>query len=242
MAPTKKSPDTSKNATLPCDASKESARGLNDSQKLEKVLQLLREYRWSPGDFMKHYCTTDLEGAYNTQLRTKKMWNWVFLDKKLGFNQVLLKCKEDLGDLHFQPLQEKVASEIEELVNGQLGNFSVETPIEGLQLHTIKNWVRNTAPYLWDFLHGLVHQRNYLPIRDIDFSTRLVSICAILCFTRAPRKGSFLPSALGLYFHSMGVKRRVITLLHRLGITVSYKVVRSLYSTLVPHCQVSRVP
>ena len=222
------------------DSSHKRAEKLTDSQKLASVLELLQEYRLTVGELLKLYCTDDMQGhpRGTAQTRTKRMWNWLFLDDRLGLNQVLLDCGGELGDLHSVPLSRKLTGELEGLLSNRLGGFSVEKPVHELQLGVIKGWVQQAAPCLWGFLLGLVNQRNSQEVRSTNFSSRLLAICAMLCFARAPRKGSLLQAVLGIYFYSMGVKRRVISLLYGLGVSVSYRELRGYFNDLQPICSV----
>jgi hypothetical protein len=45
---------------------------------------------------------------------------------------------------------------------------------------------------LWRFLRGIVEQRAGHDIRDVEACPRLMMICAILTYTRTPRKSSWL--------------------------------------------------
>jgi hypothetical protein len=84
--------------------------------------------------------------------------------------------------------------------------------------------VQKAAPELWGLLAGLMEQQ-YASRRDTQTEYRgsMVMICSILAHARSPKKCNNLPMLLGLQLHSMGVKRRTIGVLARLGITSNYR-------------------
>lgn len=51
-------------------------------------------------------------------------------------------------------------------------------------------------------------------------------ICAMLAFAAFPKLCNHLPTLLGLYFHAVGVKRRTIGVLARLGVIPGYQTIR----------------
>jgi len=59
---------------------------------------------------------------------------------------------------------------------------------------------------------------------------KLLGITAIVCNTRRPRKASYFQQSLGVYLSSSGVKKRVLEVLHGMGICASYQVSNAAYS------------
>ena len=76
------------------------------------------------------------------------------------------------------------------------------------------------APYISRLLHD-VSKPPQSP-GSPSYSSRMVMILAILCYSFRPRGAINIPTLIGLYLHSKGVKRVVLELLHQLGVTVSY--------------------
>ena len=62
---------------------------------------------------------------------------------------------------------------------------------------------------------------------------RFVLIFSILCFTRRRNTCNNIPRLLGLYFQSMGVKRRVLQVLAGLGICESYHTINYLNNGII---------
>jgi hypothetical protein len=86
------------------------------------------------------------------------------------------------------------------------------------------------APHISHLLHAISE-----PPRSpgsLSRSSHIIMILAILCYSFRPRGGINLPTLIGLYLHSKGVKRVVIELLHRFGVTVSYDAIMSNIRTL----------
>jgi hypothetical protein len=108
-------------------------------------------------------------------------------------------------------------------VPGRLGRFDAQEPVEKLELDTIIADVQHLAPTLWSFLISLVQQRHHANSRDITpYNNKLFMVCAILANVQVPKTSFRFHAALGVHLYNMGVKRRCITLLHGLGITISY--------------------
>ena len=72
-------------------------------------------------------------------------------------------------------------------------------------------------------------ERKDQPVRQLEsIEGRFVLIFSILCFTRRRNTCNNIPRLLGLYFQSMGVKRRVLQVLAGLGVCESYHTINHL--------------
>ena len=116
---------------------------------------------------------------------------------------------------------------MEALINHRFGPFNPEQTVAELKLDTAIQDLRSQVPVLWGFLCGMVEQRAGHDVRTVDGSPHIMMICAILTYTRAPRKSTWLQGILSIYLYSMGVKRRCISLLNGFGVTLSYKVLNN---------------
>jgi hypothetical protein len=179
--------------------------------------------------FLLHYCTAQSpipgKRAHTPQTRTSNLWDAIFHTPAL--TDVLLEHRGKLGDLHLKPLLRCIGVEIEALINNHFGAFNPKQTVADLKLDRVVQEVASQAPELWRFLCGMVEQRASHDIRKLDASPHLLMICAILTYTRAPRKSTWLQGVLSVYLYSMGVKRRCISLLNGFGVTVSYKVLNN---------------
>lgn len=88
---------------------------------------------------------------------------------------------------------------------------------------------RENAPRLIGLFEDITSQSRRSS--DRSFSSRYIIILAILCYTHSQRCNN-VQTLLGLYLHSNGVHRRVVALLARCGISVSYDTVIQRIKTL----------
>jgi hypothetical protein len=190
-------------------------------------------------NFLKHYVTACSSfGGDTPERRANKLWEAIFEQPEV--ESQLLGCGNGkLGRLHREPLRRRIEEEMEGLISGRLGKFEAKVPVEQLQLDTIVADVQRQAPTLWGFLVELVQQRSYATTRDIrPHNSSLFMACAILINVRAPKASYRFQAALGVHLYNMGVKRRVITLLHGLGVTISYPMLNNIRKDLEEVCRV----
>ena len=93
-------------------------------------------------------------------------------------------------DLHVKPLLRCIEVELEALISHRFGPFNPEQTVADLKLNTAIHDVQSQAPMLWRLLCGMVEQRASHDVRTVD-SAPLMMICAVLTYTRAPRKSTF---------------------------------------------------
>lgn len=202
-------------------------------EKVDSVLELLHKYRWSFAAFIKHYVTaSDPSNHDKPERRANRLWRAIFEEPEVE-ERLMLYGDRQLSRLHQEPLRQQIEEELETLtrprdqngvtVPGRLGRFDAQEPVENLDLDTIVADVQSLAPTLWNFLVELVQQRPGVNFRDITpYYDRIFMVCAILANLRAPQASFRFHAALGIHLYNLGVKRRCLGLLHRLGITISY--------------------
>jgi hypothetical protein len=205
----------------------------SERERVDSILEQLHEHRWGIATFIKHYVTASGPSNYDTpERRANRLWKAIFEEPEVE-ERLMVYGDRQLGRLHQEPLCKQIEQELEDLMRpreengviipGRLGRFDAKEPVEKLELNTITADVQRLAPTLWSFLVALVQQRPYANSRDITpYYNKLFMVCAILANVRAPQASYRFHAALGVHLHNMGVKRRCITLLHELGVTISY--------------------
>jgi hypothetical protein len=120
-----------------------------------------------------------------------------------------------------------------------LGEFDSDKEIGTLDIPALAERIQKAAPELWALLAGLMEQQHTSP-RDMltEYQGSMVMVCSILAHARAPRISNNFPMLLGLHLHSMGVKRRTISVLAGLGVTSSYKAIGNRYGELADNGKV----
>jgi hypothetical protein len=86
--------------------------------------------------------------------------------------------------------------------------------------------IQDKAPSLYASLHDLTqnhraHRESYPS--DVDRGNIVLMVVSMLSYARAKKTSNFIPSLLGMSLSTSGVKRRVVSVLHGLGICPSYK-------------------
>ncbi|KAM4062025.1 hypothetical protein HRG_013511 [Hirsutella rhossiliensis] len=99
--------------------------------------------------------------------------------------------------------------------------------LSDMQFEKIYKQVSTHAPLLYRLLNGLMApktERKDRPPRDpAKFNHRIAIITSILCYSRASEGSNKFPRVFSAFLHSNGVKRRVLDLLHQLGLCEGYK-------------------
>ncbi|KJK86218.1 hypothetical protein H633G_09939 [Metarhizium anisopliae BRIP 53284] len=102
-----------------------------------------------------------------------------------------------------------------------------ERIFDDMQFGRMFEQVQTRAPLLCGLLNGLMapkKERNDRPPRDPSkFNHRAAVITSILCYSRASEGSNKFPRVFGAFLYSNGVKRRVLDLLHQLGLCEGYK-------------------
>jgi len=108
-------------------------------------------------------------------------------------------------------------------IPGKLRQFNLKKPVEELKLDTIVINMEKIALMLWSFLMALVQQRQYGSLHNLTpYHSNIFMICIILLNIQVPQSSFLFHAILSIHLLNMGVKQRYITLLHELGVTVSW--------------------
>jgi hypothetical protein len=175
------------------------------------------------------------------ETRARRLAEAIFEQPKVE-EALLVQCAQGpLPRLLSEPLSCRIQRELEALIGGRLGSFRAEQPIEDLQLEQLTQDIQSQAPILWKFLIGLIEQRSHRETRDIsDSYDKILMICGILAHARAPRMSTWFQALLGVHLYSMGLKRRCISVLASLGVTLSYDRINKIRSELEEHGNVCK--
>jgi hypothetical protein len=193
-------------------------RRQTNSQKLDKYLLLLREDRWSVYDL--------IESLVKSEKRAKSLFirrlheNKVVLDTLISYN------KDDVLD-RLNRGATQLTKEVELLAStsyfgkwelGQVTSFfDLDTP-------AVLNIIEQHAPRLLSFLRVLMGPSSS---SRAELVNRYIMVLAIICFSRHRENCNNLPTLLGLHLHSHGAKRRLIELMNRLGVSISYPAINA---------------
>jgi hypothetical protein len=218
-------------------------KGLKTRERVDLVLYELNEkHRWSIKDLIYHLVTAEPTKKYGMtcSARAKALSDAIY--KREEVVEQLSRASEDIRTVGNANLIARMRTELNAVGKPEvgLGEFESEKDIAELDIPALAERVQRAAPELWGLLAGLMEQQ-HASRRDTltEYQGSMVMVCSILAHARSPRKCNNLPMLLGLHLHSMGVKRRTISVLAGLGITSNYRAINSRHGELA---EIGKVP
>jgi len=191
--------------------------------------ELNEKHRWSIKDLIYHMVTAKPTKKYGMSClaRAKALSDGIYQQKDVV--EQLARASRDIRTMGDSALVDRIHAELRSVSKPDvgLGEFNPETDIAKLDIPALAERVQKAAPELWQLLGASMEPQDSRSHRDTfaEHQGSIVMICSILAHARAPRTSNNLPMLLGLHLHSMGVKRRTISVLAGLGITSSYRTV-----------------
>lgn len=119
-----------------------------------------------------------------------------------------------------------------------LGIFKESTNPSELRLKGLIPDVKRFAPDLWALISQFTERVSTAEAQDTGDSA-ILAICVSLAHLLHPRKSNNFQVLLGIYFHGLGAKRRLIEILAALGLTISYDRIRLYQNKVADFNQVS---
>jgi hypothetical protein len=180
----------------------------------------------SVDQFIRAYATSiNEQGGQNTAtFRAHKLADTILEEDDI----LQLQERERLGQIGlFSVVQIRKEMAQLESTDGYFGAYKHRDNIEDMEFQMATQQLQKQAPCLLALLDALMiprRVRQNQKERD-PLSGRVVLITAMLCFSRGRSTSNNLQRTIGLYLYSMGVKRRVISVLHGLGVCESYKTI-----------------
>jgi hypothetical protein len=115
----------------------------------------------------------------------------------------------------------------DEQPGGNQGLEDYEVILGDMQFGEMCEEVNTRAPMLYGLLNRLMapktERKDRAPRDPTKFNHRIAIITSILCYSRASEGSNKFPRVFGTFLHSNGVKRRVMDLFHRFGLSEGYK-------------------
>jgi hypothetical protein len=220
-------------------------RGLGTRERVDMVLsELFEKHRWSIKDFIRHLVTAEpvKKNGVRSLVRAKTLSDAIYQQKEVV--EQLSRVSKDIRHLDNMELITRLRAELDAVGRPEigLGMFESTKDISELDIPNLADRVQSAAPELWGLLAGLMEPQR-ASNRDTLTTHKgsMVMICSILAHARAPRKCNNLPMLLGLHLHSMGVKRRTISVLAGLGVISSYWTINAKYDELIENGKVLRI-
>ena len=180
----------------------------------------------SVDQFVRAYATTvnNRRGQNTATFRAHELADTILAEGDI----LQLQKHEKLGQIGlFSVAQIRKEMAKLESVDGYFSAYKQRDNIEDMDLQMAMRQIEKQAPCLLALLNALmIPRRVRQDQKEREHLTgRVALITAILCFSRGRSTSNNLQRTLGLYFYSMGVKRRVISVLHGLGVCESYRTI-----------------
>jgi hypothetical protein len=202
--------------------------GLSAHERVELILwQIYNQHHWRLEDLLLHIVTAESSPYAPTKDRRIRSLSKAVLGQETVIRAIIYSVPSEQPLILMDIVAERFIKEIDQLsttVPG-LGKFNINTSSKDLDLPRMTTKTRETAPSFWQFLNRLATTRQHRGQNHQTtktFGGEFVTICAIIAHYRASQTSNNFQILLGMHLHSMGVKRRVISLLHGLGLTMSY--------------------
>ena len=195
------------------------------------LYELNEKHRWSIKDLVYYMVTAKPVKKYGMTClaRAKTLSDGIYQREEVV--EQLARASSDIRTVGNAALADRIRGELRSVSKPSvgLGGFDSEADITKLDIPALAERVEKAAPELWQLLRAFMEPQDARSHRDtvIEYQGSMVMICSILAHARAPKTSNNLPMLLGLYLHSMGVKRRAISVLAGLGITSSYRTVNN---------------
>jgi len=202
--------------------------GMKKGDRVYHVLKYLRDkHRWSLKDFILHLVTEEstIKGSHTCAMHTKNLSSAIYQQEAV--TKQLSKVSADIWTTVATNSQQvsRIRSELGKVAKPEvgLGKFDPDHEVGTLDIPGFAGRIQKAAPELFKLLADLmVQQHSSGHITSTDSQGSLVMVCSILARAYAPRNCNNFPVLLGLYLHSMGVKRRTLEVLSGLGVSASY--------------------
>jgi hypothetical protein len=201
---------------------------MNDYDRLDTVLKFMwNKHRWTTSQFLRHMVTAKPQRAYGQTIKTrvKKLSDAIAQEEVV---EQLMHHSDGLREIGVSGLVGRLRAEIDQLGSSDigLGNFDPETSAHGLDIPHMYGRIQEAAPELCRLLLALLEPK-HASQRNWNKASQgpLTIITASIAYAYAPKTYDNFPVLLGVHLHSMGVKRRTLSVLAGLGLIPSYQTI-----------------
>lgn len=202
-------------------------KGLNNRRVDYILLSLNDEHCWTIKDLLYYMATEEPYEKYQatTTKRVKDIVSGVFdqpevlaAARRIG-SQVSLFGVPEITDI--------IKKELWKFSDDPaLGQFDIDTPPKDIDIPGLAKRIEETAPVLWEFVKAFTespHRHERTVTKAISGASVMISMTLAHLYT--PQRCNAFQYTLGIYLHSMGVKRATIDVLAGLGIIPDYKTI-----------------
>ena len=208
-------------------ASSEYVKGLDSRERVDMVLgDIYKKHRWTIKDLLFHMVTAEptKKWAKSTLARSVTLSDAIY--KQPDVTAKLSRASSNIHTFGNTALANRIRAELSSLSKPEagLGSFDPEMDIADLDISSLIERLRETAPELWQLLCATMKPQDPRSPRDPAVANRgeILMISSILAHARTPIISNNLQSLIGIHLHSLGLQRRSLSVLAGFGITTSY--------------------
>lgn len=196
-------------------------------EKVRVISKHLKDWRWSFGDL----CLAWLQQGSGRRQGLKKKKSKDLITALLK-DEIFYKMFGEVDELHGTLIElviRLLGTELGDLQKKTtiFGSFDKDMEFKDVNIEKSGDLVQQHAPLLFQLIEGLSQPQQSKGIPRNPLSGRAVLITSIFSLGRARNTANCFARLLGIYLQGLGVKRRVLSLLHGLGIIDGYKTINS---------------
>jgi hypothetical protein len=200
---------------------------MSDYDRYEAIRRdMWEKHRWSISTFLRQMVTAEPKKPYGWSIKTRvKKLSEAIAQKEVIEPLVRYSSDALISETIISCLANRIRVEIGSSDIG-LRSFNPETPVHELDITRIYKRIQEAAPVLCKLLFALIEPK-YPSQRDRDKASQgpITIITASIAYASAPKTFDNFPVLLGVHLHSIGVKRRTLSLLAGLGLIPSYQTI-----------------
>lgn len=215
-------------------------------QKVDRILAVLQqEYRMSGAGFIRSFVTAEAErgGQHSAQTRADQTIEALFGGEDEQTARFIERASRSVAAPSLTPLfvaqmrreQVQLRDEVD-----ILGSWDGLMPLEGMDWMIAARACEAKAPVLWKTLASLARNQHTRDEVGVDHSMQILMVVGILNVCSSLHSNA-MQRVLGLYVKGDNGKRRMISVLHKLGIVEGWSSLANVQASVVSDAR-ARLP
>lgn len=213
--------------------------GLSQAERLQSIYKFLNDaHRWSIKDFIQNMATAQsVRYAHNAKTRIKNLRKAILEQPQV--RKIFMDDNELIPSLLVEGTSLAIREEIYTLQHEipLLGQFNTTRSPKDLNVKEFYTQICDKAPILWQLLQSITARLEEDTMNNQQNGS-FALIAALLSHALAPIRSNSFQVYMGLHFHSLGARRRLIDILHSLNISLSYDSILRYQNEIASQAQV----
>ena len=212
---------------------------LSNAEREKSVHEFLRSaHRWSIKDFIRQLAHHErIPYAHGARIRVHQLRQAIIEQPEVL--EIFLEDKELIPSMLVEGVSALIRGELYTLKQEVplLGKFYVDSSPKELNVIDFYKEASSKAPTLWQLLQSVTARLEDNTVTNQQNGS-FALIAALLCHALAPILSNSFQMHMGLHFHSLGARRRLIDILHSLNISLSYDSILRYHNEIAEIAQV----